>query len=225
MHIYGQPEDQACGCLPRETKVGEICPLMAEHIDVIPQEEWPDHIGDVTLKPCVGPIFSQGRVSSCASEATTETVQTDGSFSGRPQVMLNPWTLYPFVTSRDNGSSLDANLKRARDVGILPDKVWPRSQHAWNDRPPQSLFDEHAVKIDEFFDITSVDEFGTALLLNFPIVYARKRHALMACELRPRRRFVFANSWGANWGDEGFGEESLSVIEWHYGAFAVRTTA
>ena len=225
MDIYGQPEGQACGCLPRETKVGEICPLMAEHIDVIPQEEWPEHIGDVSLKPSVGPIFSQGRVSSCAAEATTQAVVTSRAWAGLPEILLNPWTLYCFVTTRDNGSSLDANLKRARDVGILPDRVWPRSEHAWNDRPPVDLFEEHAVKIDEFYDLNSIDEFGTAQLVAHAIVYARKVHALMACELRNRRRFAFANSWGANWGDNGFGEESLSVIEWRYGAFAVRTTA
>ena len=223
--IYTRPDWAVPGCLPRESKVGEVCPLLKEKINIIPQEEWADHIGDVSLKHFVKSILMQGRISSCAAEATTQAVMTCRVFEGKPHVLLNPWTLYCFTSGgRDRGSTLDENLQQAREVGILPDSIWPRSQHAWNEKPPMEFFEEHAIKIGEFAEPDSINAFGSGLIGGYGGVYARDVHALFAHELLNNLRFGYTNSYDSDWGDNGQSQEALSVIEWRYGAFFVLNT-
>ncbi len=227
MPTYETPSWAKPGCLPRETKVGEYCPTLDSSIKIIPMREWSDLVGEVSLRPFVKTILHQNGFNSCATDAVTQAVQASETFAGKPHVLLNPWTLYCFTSGgRDRGSTIDGNLRQARDVGILPESVWPRNGpngHAWHEKPPLELFAEHAHKIDEFFDITSIDQFGTGLLQGFPQVYGRRVHALMGNELLSERDFGFTNSYGIEWGDQGHGREALSGIEWQYGAFAVRT--
>ena len=222
---YSRPEWAVPGCLDRETKVGECCPLLRDRIKIIPQDEWADYIGQVSLKQFVWMTINQLRRSSCASAAVTGAVMDCEAFEGKPQVDLNHETVYSFVSGgRDRGSSLDANLRHARDVGILPNSIWPRAEHAWNEKPPLELFKEHGHRIGEFADTNSIEEFGSGLLAGHPGVYARRVHALFAHELLNDRRFGYTNSYGEKWGDNGQAQESLSVIEWRYGGFFVLNT-
>ncbi len=222
---FSRPDWAVLGCLDRETKVGECCPLLRESVRIIPQEEWADHIGDVTLKHLVKSILMQARDSSCASEATTQGVMTCEAFEGKPHVLLNPLTLYCFTSGgRNRGSTLDANLRQAREVGILPDSIWPRAEHAWHEKPPTELFEEYAHKIGEFADTNSIEEFGSGLIAGYGGVYARNVHALFAHELLPKMRFGYTNSYDYNWGDKGQSQEALAVIEWRYGGFFVLNT-
>ncbi len=222
---YARPEWAVPGCLERKTKVGECCPLLREKVNIIPQEEWADHIGEVTLKHFVKSILMQAGDNSCASEATTQAMMTCEAFEGKPHVLLNPLTLYCFTSGgRNRGSTLDENLIQAREVGILPDSIWPRAEHAWNEKPPLDLFKEHAHKIGEFADADSTQEFGSGLIAGYGGVYARRVHALFAHELLNEMRFGFTNSYDYDWGDKGQSQEALSVIEWKYGGFFVLNT-
>jgi hypothetical protein len=221
------PQGQATGCLPRDSKYGEICAKLEDSIDIISRDKWGDLIGDVLLRPYVYQIFSQGSVGSCATESTSGAWSIINEVAGKPSVLLNPWSLYAFTSGgRDRGSNVDRNLERARDVGILPESIWPRrgpNKNPWNRKPPAELFDKHACRIDEFYDIASIDEVGTALLRGFPVVYGWSGHSCVLTSLRDRNTAVYANSWGTSWGDKGFGTISLNKINFGYGAFAVRT--
>ena len=222
------PEGMATGCLPRDSRYGELCAKLEDSIDIVPRDKWTDIIGDVDLRPYVLQIFSQGSVGSCATESTSQAATICREVMGVPSVLLNPWSLYAFTSGgRDRGSNIDRNLERARDIGILPESVWPRrgdNKHAWNQKPPTNLFDDHAIKIGEFFDMATIDEVGSALLKGFPVVYGWSGHSCVLTSLRDRNTAVYANSWGSSWGDNGFGTIALNKINFGYGAFAVRTT-
>jgi hypothetical protein len=102
--------------------------------------------------------------------------------------------------------------------------VWPRDK-GWRKNPSDEA-DTAALEYKgmEWFDISSTDEFGTALLKGFPVVWGSAGHAKCAVELLSTSEFSYLNSWDPTWGDQGFGTERLSAIEWGYGAWALRST-
>lgn len=224
---FATPAEFKPGCLMRKTAPGVCCDLFADKIEVIPVNKWDELIPQVTLRPCVREIFDQDGVGSCASEATTQAVQVAMAFSGRPWRQLSPWYVYHTVSGgRDMGSSIDENLEFARDNGIAPMDVWGREK-GWRSKPSAEA-DEAAkgFRIAEFYDITTVEEFGTALLKGFPVVYGSHAHAKCAVRLIDDSQFEYANSWAPDWGDNGFGREGFrGGVNWGYGAFAVRVVS
>ena len=177
-------EGRIAGCLPRESKPGEFCPLFSERIKVIPRNEWRDRIADPSytgLRPSVPVILDQDGVGSCAAESATQSVQTCRSFHGQEFVPLSPWYLYHFSGGgRDGGSNIDTNLRYLRDQGVATLEAWPRSK-GFRSRPSAAA-DESAkdYKIVEFFDISNAEEFGSALLQGYPVSYGRSGHAILA---------------------------------------------
>jgi hypothetical protein len=162
--------------------------------------------------------------NSCASESTTQALQIARAFAGREWVQLSPWFMYHTVSGgRDSGSSIDENLEFAREHGIAPMSLWPREK-GWKATPSTEAVEAAKLyRIDEYFDIASIEEFGTALLLGMPVVYGRQGHAICAVELLDKNTISYANSWDKSWGMNGFGEDALSSVNFSYGAFAIRT--
>jgi hypothetical protein len=164
------PPGKKTGCLPRRSRVGEVCPLLADHINVIPRDEWAQYIGEVELSIYVRKIKDQNGVGSCATESTAQGVEIVRSFAGLPWVELNPWFIYATSSGGvDRGSNIDTNLEFVRQYGVAPESVWPRSR-GWRTKPSADAYEAaKAFRIDEFYDVTSV-----ALLhyncANIPIV-------------------------------------------------------
>jgi len=221
------PNGKAKGCNPRRSKFGERCPAFAEKFNVIPPGDWPELLKvHHSLRPSVSVILDQGSVGSCATESTTQAVMVNRATKGLPFLLLNPWSIYCFTGgTRNGGSSIDDNLEYARDVGILPESVWPRSK-GFSRKPPKSLLDEHAsqFRIAEYWDINTTAEIGTALLLGFPVVFGWSGHSCVFTDLLDVATAEYCNSWSADWGDDGFGKLSLRSVNFKYGCFALRTT-
>ncbi len=221
------PEGKKAGCLYRATKVGDCCDRLEDRIDIIPQSDWGDYLDhdDLDLGDHVTKILDQDGVGSCATESATQGVMICRSLQGLPYVPLNPWSMYCFTSGgRDGGSNIDTNLDWLRKTGVLPDEVWPRSK-GWRTRPSDELLAKEASKyrIGEFFDCTTVDEIGTALIRGMPVVFGWSGHSCILTHLTSRTHADYANSWHESWGDKGFGSLRLSAINFGYGAFAVRT--
>jgi hypothetical protein len=227
MNIPGweDSEGRVAGLEYRETKPGEVCPLFSEKIKVIPTREWSDILEDpnrITLRSSVPVILDQDSVGSCAAESATQCVMTSRSFHGQSFVSLNPWGLYAYSSGgRDGGSNLDTNCEYLRDKGVPPLDLWPRSK-GWRPKPTgEAAAEARKYRIVEFYDIQTAEEFGTALILGFPVSYGRRGHSIMGTDLVNDREFRMCNSWG-NWGDQGFAVESFRGINWGYGAWAIR---
>lgn len=231
------PPGQAKGCLPRDTKPGEIAPLLRERMTVIPKADWDavlrdraDAGLDYRGRKDVKQILNQGRVGSCATESTTQGVMVTAQRAGYPFELLNPWSIYRVTSGGvDRGSNIDRNLEFARDVGILPDSYWPRYDenghivNPWRSVPPDG-WEEVAAKyrIAEWYDIETEDEVGTALLQGYVVVCGWSGHSEVAVDLLPGQVLDVANSWGIEYGDRGFHHVPVDRIRWSYGAFAVR---
>jgi len=221
------PPGKATGCLPRNTRFGQTCPIFGERIKVIPQAEWKDYVGQISLRPFVKQVLDQDGVGSCATESTTQGVMSGRVFAGLPFVLLNPWFIY-YTTSggRDQGSSIDDNLAFVREHGIAPESVWPRSK-GWRTKPSAEAVEAaKEFKIAEFYDIASIEEMVSALLLGYFVVYGSKGHSVLKVEHLDDSKGLDVNSWSTSWGDGGFGVwATYREVNWAYGAFAIRTVS
>lgn len=162
-------------------------------------------------------------VHNCATESTTQGGMICREFGNQPFELLNPLFIYHHTSGgSDRGSNIDSNLVFARDKGIAPESVWPRSK-GFRAKPTAAAY-EAALKyrIDEFFDITSIEEVGTALLSGMAVVFGWSGHSCIMTSLKSETTAEYANSWG-NWGDKGFGTIRLASINFGYGAFAIRS--
>lgn len=176
------------------------------------------------MRPYVNQILDQNGVGSCATESTTQGEMIAREFGNQPFELLNPWFIYHHTSGgRDRGSNIDSNLVFARDKGIVPESVWPRSK-GFRAKPTAAAY-EAALKyrIEEFFDITSVEEVGTALLSGMAVVFGWSGHSCIMTSLKSETTAEYANSWAPTWGDKGFGTIRLASINWSYGAFAIRS--
>jgi hypothetical protein len=218
------PTGRIAGCLPRKYRPGDICPLAEEHIKIIPRSEWPTYTGKVSLRKFVNEILDQDGAGSCATEATAQAIMIARAMAGQPHVLLNPWFIYHTTSGgRDGGSSIDENLAFVRQYGCAPESVWPRSK-GWRAEPSKEAWEAALeFKIEEFYDIGSVDEMVSAELGAFPVVWGANGHALCKVEHLNDREGLDANSWGKEDGDQGFRVwATYNAVNWGYGAYAVR---
>jgi hypothetical protein len=202
--------------------------MAADHIEIIPRSEWQALAAQISLRPFVKQVLNQGQVGSCAAEATTGALMIAKSFADSlaPFVLLNPYFVYNTTSGgRDAGSAIDDNLAFARDKGIVPEAVWPRSK-GWRTRPSAEAFEAaKAHRILEFYDISSIDEMVSALLKGFPVVYGSNGHAVCKVQHLDESKGLDLNSWSESWSDGGFGVWSTyRAVNWSYGAFAIRVT-
>lgn len=222
------PKHKKTGCLPRKSKLGQWFPLASERVEVIPRGEWPQLIDQVTNSALKWMQLDQDGVGSCASEAMTAAIMASRELQGQPQVALNPWFAYHFVSGGvDRGSSIDENLRFARETGVASMDVWPRSM-GWRSRPSDDAMDDaQRYRIDEAYDVTTVDELVSCILKGFPVVFGYRPggggHAVLAMDVVSMSAFKFLNSWG-DWGEDGFGTLRFDQIDWRFGAWAVRAT-
>ena len=219
------PPGKKTGCLPRKTRMGEPCGLFGEKVTVIPIGEWATLLPNIELRSCVRKIKDQNGFGSCATESTTQALEIVRQLEGQPWTELNPLFVYHTTSGgTDRGSSIDENLAFARDYGIAPESVWPRSK-GWSAKPSaEAKAAAMEYRIMEFYDIASIAEAGTALLLGYPVVFGWQGHSCVLVQLLSTTTALYANSWGIYSGsDQGFDTINLSSINFGYGMFACRT--
>ena len=246
------------GCLPRLSEFATYCPALADQVVLYTDEEIAELLdagqGSVMI-PFIPITLDQKSDKSCASAATTGGTHLAYSLTGNPCDELNHLSLYHYVKgsqrARDGGgSNIDANLRHARDVGILREAIYPQSAGHMK-APPKELMETEAPKhrIHEFLDVNEQAdwrrELVTALLSPFPTIFGLRGHAVDGVgvlrdpadptTLR-KLRIVYHNSWDgspAPWNPwmcpeypdiTGLGWVPIDWIEAKYGLFAIRTT-
>ena len=224
------PEGKAMGALPRTDVPGSQCEFFRDKFRqlIVDPKDWPELIkaGGGDQRKYVNWIYNQDGIGSCATEGVCACVDSDREHAGLPKVKFNPWPTYYLASGgRDQGSTLTENLKLARDRGLVPDALWPRASHSWNDMPPQSAWDgAKKYRIDEFYEIGNTVEAGSALLTNHRVYAAYPGHAWQLIALLNTLQGIWRNSWGEEWGDKGYGVISLNQLTYDYGLFGIRTT-
>lgn len=233
MNNFIIPDGQATGCNPRTTRVGDYCSRLEDKVDIITDDAiFKEHIEAdpmTTLLKCVRTIHNQGRVGSCATHSSTAAIELVREFNGQKHVPLSAESLYAFTSGgRDQGSSIDENLRRLQEVGVLTLDTWPQDDHRWSEKPPADLLRSEACyhRIDEWYDVTDIQQIMTCLVLNYPVVFGWQGHSCVLLCLASLTEAFYLNSWG-NWSDTGMpgiGRIKLRAINSQYGMFAVRST-
>ena len=228
------PKGQRGGIvLPPQSNYGEWAPsadnaVRDGKLEIIPEGEWKHYIGKVEKRHLVKHIYSQRNVGSCAAEAVSGILGFLREAASLPHVQFNPYSVYRITSGGyDNGSSLDANLKQYRDVGVLAESYFPRwgpKANKWNAKPPRD-WKEHTkpYRIDEWWYVRDKLQFGSCLLAGHPVYFGYPGHAIWAIALVDPDTILYVNSWDKDWGDGGMGTVKWRSIEWGYGCYAVRT--
>ena len=133
----------------------------------------------------------------------------------------------------DSGASLRDGIKTLRKIGYCWEKTWPYVIERFDKKPPISCYAE-AVKhrIESYYRITTLSEMLTCLAEGYPFVFGftvyesfqdkkvaktgivnipKKKeraiggHAVLAVGYNQKdKRFLVRNSWGMNWGKDGY---------------------
>ena len=211
--------------MPRRSRI-------RDDFKIIPEREWSDAIEqrkrvEAQNRPLVRFTLDQNGFGSCASEgiagATIYCEQKQGGVDLKVKP-LNALGLYRYVNGgRDGGSSLSDNIAAAFRYGIPTEEVWPRSKGWRTPLSDEAKEDALRHRPHEVYRVGSKEEFGTALLLGFVVYAGYSGHAWFAVDLIDTTRFIWKNSWGSGWADNGFGTLRFSEVAWVYGCWAIRT--
>jgi len=225
------PEGKAEGALVRDDCPGDLGELWRDKFqrDIIDPSEWAPLVkaGEGNQVQYVNWIYDQDGVGSCASEGLHGCVDSNRQRRGLQKVKFNPWPIYYYASGGvDRGSTLTGCIREAKARGMVPDALWPRANHRWNDLPPADVWKEATkYKPDEIYDIGNWVEACSALFRGHSVYAAYPGHAWQLIAVLNSQQALWRNSWGKDWDDDGIGVINASKITFQYGLFAIQTVS
>jgi hypothetical protein len=223
----------ATGCLPRTSKVGEKSHFpvagTVENCPILPRSAW----SDCSIRHKAWTVIDQNPQSSCCPSATSGATMILREIAGEKRILLSQGSLYGQINGgRDAGANIEDALEAMMSVGICPaSKIDPQDWQG-RDWPSDWKTTAKCFRILEAFDCPTFDAVASAVQLSMPVVFgvfwSGGGHAITAVGLKNIDgvwNLEFLNSWGADWGDHGFGfltEKQCSGIK-SFGAFAIRS--
>ncbi len=142
----------------------------------------------------------------------------------------------------DSGAMLRTGLKSLRKTGVCGEDLWPYLIERFAEAPPRKCYQAAlACRVQAYQRLASLAEMKACLAEGLPFVFGfavyehvmdaatartgrirlpRRQermlggHAVLAVGYRDRdRTLIFRNSWGAPWGDAGYGEIPYAYLE------------
>jgi C1A family cysteine protease len=187
-------------------------------------------------------IYQQGNIGSCVGNAVAAQIATGHIIQGLIDPQPSRLMIYYNAremrgsTQVDAGCSLRDAIKSVAKLGVCPESKWPYIESYFAIKPPKSCYDS-AIK-DKIISyhrlwyslnnmkacITAGYPFsiGIRVYENFPMELGDipmplggmiGGHAMMVVGYRDSiKRFIVRNSWGKEWGTNGYGTIPYSYI-------------
>lgn len=185
------------------------------------------------------PVKNQGKLSSCGAFAGVAALEMLRKRFTGSNLDLSELFLYYNARSHkdvDNGTYLRDVCKSLQKDGIALEQFWPYQQEKWKDEPNfAAQFAGKYIKIKGYYRCKDIDSIKGAITLNQPVLIGLKiysdfltlrddtytlnkkaksigGHAMMVVGYSDYNVFV-KNSWGKQWGKEGYTALSPSYVK------------
>lgn len=237
------PNGYLCGCLPRQDRCGDRAPIYENELPLIPEWQWEAYAVELDRAEALIPYtLNQGKEGSCVGNASSwgfDFVQAITRGTDRV-IPTSAMSLFARIgSSAQSGAMIGDALAALRAEGILPldtpenrarfAHVYRATGYGRGRKDLPTGWEETAAqfRVQEYWDIDTIDGLVSALLLGYCVIYGRSGHCI--CGVRPVREngvwyLKYKNSWG-DWGDNGYGYDTLTNLarQRAYGWYAMRT--
>ncbi|MES2788143.1 MAG: hypothetical protein V4719_00880 [Planctomycetota bacterium] len=224
--IDGGGQRRVMACKPRRAPVGSLKYAVKPEFDLIPRNEYSSRIKDIKaagadtrtlLKEKRIPAFDQQQTSTCHAQSCALGVMASRARQGEATVILSPGSISgPITGYRDEGAYIEDDLRQVADFGVATIDFVPPNQISRRGWKPGAEENAKLHRLTQWIDMGSkdsqmFDRCATQLLLGNPVCVAYDwwEHAVTLIDLVEISPgvfgFEFRNSWGATYGDDGYG--------------------
>jgi hypothetical protein len=226
------PDGQSSGWIeqPPEDLLGSWAGIpwleeIAGGTEMVSRAEWKARAGATSelYRSSVAEIYSQGRTSACVGFGTAQAVETTltRAYGRRHRVPLAGMDVYSDIgRSLMSGAYIPDGIDRASEIGILPLRTqetegvfpvtFPGLEYKW-DRPAGWKAVAAQFRVTKAAKVQGGEMIASALLRGRCVIVGRSRHCIPYVYLDFAGNSpvaAYANSWGREWSDDGFGFDS-----------------
>ncbi len=226
------------GCRPRQSDYGNIqgVPRATDFIKPIPREEWADLIKDGKgtwlhdLSKDKLPPHDQGGTNYCWAHGSVRAAEILRVFEGQPPLTLSAESVaVPVTGGRNRGGSPDEALQQMMRYGMCDQYLWPHNDR--DERHAKDGWEANALRhrTIRWADTQGFDMQMTFAFMRIPVPIGLGWWGHLVCQLDPihfgGKDFGIGcdNSWGNNYGDNGYFELTERRGTADLGSFALLT--
>jgi len=226
------------GCKLRAASYGSLSFAQAaeERIDLIPRSLWPQLIAngqgtwlhDLTKDKL--PPHDQGSTNYCWCHGSVRAQEITQVYEAQPPLILSAESVgVPITGGRNRGGYPEEALARLVAAGACAQDFWPLNDLREAHAKPGWLEDAKKHRITQWLDVDGFDMQMTLALLRIPVAIGLRWWGHLVCQLDPIHfggddyGIGCDNSWGPNYGENGYFILTESKGTADLGAFAPLT--
>jgi hypothetical protein len=229
------PRLPTAGCYPRRSRFGSFffAAPAEQLIEPIPRTRWPELIEQThnrTLHDLSRdnlPPHDQGNTNYCWAHGSVRTLELVRLYEGQPPLLLSAESVaVPLTHGVNRGGTPDEALARLVAKGACEQTLWPRNDR--NEQHASPGWEKNAARhrLYTWLDVRGFDMQLTLAILAIPLAIGLRWWGHLVCQVSPVQLgpdeygIGFHNSWGPDWGDNGYAVLDEKHATADLGAFA-----